>query len=159
MPVVYGQNLMSALRGRDYHLQGTVVMKAYTTHKEKSEVFVSYQSRDQSTALELAADLDRYGRHVFIDVHDGTLGPLVTHIDDALVMAINKADTMVIVVSDKTQDSWWVPWEIGVSTPFRKPRAMYKPLVAGPLPAYLDKLPRLWNPASTNKWVVENREV
>ena len=41
--------------------------------------------------------------------------------------AITKADTMLIVVSDDTQDSWWVPWEIGVSTPLGTPKAMYKP--------------------------------
>ena len=79
---------------------------------------------------------------------------LATVLDDALMEAIRNADTMVIVVSDETQGSWWVPWEIGVSTPSRKPRAMYRPLVSRSLPAYLQKLQRLQNVESVNRWVL-----
>ena len=50
---------------------------------------------------------------------------------------------MLIVVSDDTQDSWWVPWEIGVSTPLGTLKAMYKPQAKKQLPTYLKKIPRL----------------
>ena len=90
-------------------------MKAYTSHTDQSEVLLSYKHADQSTAWGLAKDLDQKGRRVFIDVHDDTLAPAQTDLDDALVTAISKSDTMIIIVSDGTQGSWWVPWEIGVS--------------------------------------------
>ena len=151
MPITYGKNLAKSWGA--LQRSGTVLMKAYTTHTEDSEVFLSYRHSEKATAWELAHDLDRRGRRVFIDVHDNTLVPGQENLDDALVTAIDNARTMIIVVSDETQGSWWVPWEIGVSTPFGKPRAMYKPQTSRPLPAYLEKLQRLRNSAEANSWV------
>ena len=71
MPITYGMNL--AKSWGELRSSGTVLMKAYTTHTEQSEVFLSYKHVDQSTALGLARDLDQKGRRVFIDVHDDTL--------------------------------------------------------------------------------------
>ena len=156
MPITYGRNL-TQLWGT-YQRYDAVLMKAATTHTEKSEVFLPYQNSDQTTALRLAAYLDSCGRHVFIDVWDDTLvpGDRRSDIDGALITAIGNADTLMIVVSDQTQLSWWVPWEIGVSTPYQKPRAMYKPRARQQLPTYLKKLPRLDNASSANLWVVRN---
>ena len=83
MPATYGMNL-SKLWGRERR-SGAVRMKAYTTHMEESEAFVSYQPSDQHTALELAKDLDQRGRRVFIDIHDDTLVLGQKDLDDALV--------------------------------------------------------------------------
>lgn len=157
MPITYGVNLYK-LWGRERR-SGTVLMKAYTTHTEESEVFVSYQHSDQDTALELAGNLDRRGRRVFIDVHDDTLLPGQKDLDDALVTAILKSDTMIVVVSDETQKSWWVPWEIGVSTPFRRPKALYKPRAHRALPTYLEKLRRLQDSTEADSWVVTYSKV
>ena len=126
-------------------------MRAYTTHTEESDVFLSYRHSDQTTALGLAFDLDRQGVHVFIGVHDNTLAPGDKDLDDAPVTAIDKSNTMIVVISDDTQGSWWVPWEIGVSTPFGKQRAMYKPQTSRPLPAYLEKLKRLRNSTEADR--------
>ena len=151
MPITYGMNL-SKLWGRERR-SGTALMKAYTTYSEVSDVFLSYRHTGKTTAWDLAHDLDRRGRRVFIDVHDNTLVPGQENLDDALVTAIDNARTMIIVVSDETQGSWWVPWEIGVSTPFGKPRAMYKLQTSRPLPAYLEKLQRLQSSTEANSWV------
>ena len=151
MPITYGMNL--AKSWGDSRWSGTVMMKAYTTHTEESHVFLSYRHADQSTALGLANDLDRQGRRVYIDVHDETLVPGQQDLEDALVTAIDNSNTMIVIVSDETQGSWWVPWEIGVSTSIGKPRAMYKLQTYGPLPAYLEKLQRLRNASEANSWV------
>ena len=157
MAITYGRNLAKTWGAT--RMSGTVLMKAYTTYTEDSEVFMSYQHADRSTAWELARDLDRLGRRVFIDVLDDTLVPSERDLDDALVTAISNADTMIVVVSDETQRSWWVPWEIGVSTPFHKPKAMYKPQASKPLPAFLEKLQRLRNSSDANSWVVVRSKV
>ena len=73
MPITYGMTLAKSWGAQ--RMRGTVLMRAYAPHTEKSEVFLSYQHADQGSALELAADLDRRGRYVFIDVHDNTLLP------------------------------------------------------------------------------------
>ena len=154
MPITYGVTLSRAWG--EVRLSDNILMKAYAPHTEKSEVFLSYRYLDQDLALQLAAELDRMGRHVFIDLHDNTLQPGDINLDKSLITAINNADTMVIVVSDDTQGSWWVPWEIGVSTPYQKPRAMFKLPTSRQLPAYLARLPRFSNSSSVNRWVIEN---
>ena len=158
MPITYGINLTKLWGSGEQRLQNTMIlMKAYTAYSEKSDVFLSYQRSDQGVALNLAKDLDRLGRSVYIDVHDDTLIPGDYNLDNALIKAIGNADTMVVVVSDDTQGSWWVPWEIGVSTPFGKPKAMYRPLVNKPLPLYLQKLERLSTATSANQWIVQSK--
>ena len=73
MSITYGVNLTKIWGPQ--HSGAATLMKAYTTHKEKSEVFLSYQHSDKITALGLARGLDSRGRRVFIDVHDDTLLP------------------------------------------------------------------------------------
>lgn len=151
MPITYGENLAKSWGAA--RRSGTLLMKAYTTHTEESDVFLSYRHSDSTTAWELAYYLDLRGIRVFIDVHDDSLVPGQRDLDDALVTAIRNAKTMIIIVSDATQGSWWVPWEVGVSTPFGKPRATYKPQTSDPLPAYLERLKALRNREEANSWV------
>lgn len=100
---------------------------------------MSYQHNDQATALALSKDLSDWNWDVFIDVYGDSLFPGDSRVDEALVEAIGNAVTMLIVVSDNTQGSWWVPREIEISTPSGKPRALYKPTAHRALPNYLDK--------------------
>ena len=151
MSITYGSTLTRSWGGTQR--LGNVLMKAHTTHTDESDVFLSYQHSDQPMALDLARDLDRMGKRVFIDVHDDTLLPGQPDLDDALVTAIGRSHTMIVIVSDDTQHSWWVPWEIGVSTPSRKPKALYKPQANQPLPRYLEKLPRLQNSMAVDVWI------
>ena len=97
MPITYGRTL-TRFWGAE-QLSGTVLMKAYTTHTQKSEVFLSYQRADHDTALNLARYLDEVGRSVFIDIHDDTLKLGDSALDSALMTAILNSNTMVIVVS------------------------------------------------------------
>ena len=155
MPVTYGRNLTRL--GRAASLRTTTVLeKAYVPHSEKSDVFISYQRRDEAVAVDLAADLDTARLNVYIDVHDDTLSPGDRNLESALLTAIANSDMMVVIVSDNTQSSWWVPWEIGVSTPSNKPKAMYKPRALKPLPDYLAKLKRLENAGEARRWINAN---
>ena len=142
--------------GVAHRLMPTVLMKAYTTHNQQSDVFVSYQYNDQATALTLAKELSK-SWDVYIDVHDDTLFPGDSNVDKILVEAISNAATMLIVVSDDTQESWGVPWEIGVSTPSGKPRALYKPTAKQPLPDYLEKLERLKDSLAACIWLLGSK--
>ena len=151
MPITYGKNLAWSPDALEW--SGTVLMKAYTTHAEVSDVFLSYRHTDKATAWGLAQYLDLQGIRVFIDVHDYTLAPGQGDLDGALMTAIDNSNTMIIVVSDKTQVSWWVPWEVGVSTPYGIPKALYKPKAHRPLPDYIEKLRRLRNLEEADSWV------
>jgi hypothetical protein len=61
------------------------------------------------------------------------------------------------VVSQRTKDSWWVPWEIGIATEKEFPISTY----AGEqceLPTYLKKWPYLTNLTHVDLWVDASRE-
>lgn len=156
MPIVYGQNLSKSWGTSQRRRLSGVLMKAYTVYSEPSDVFLSYHRSDEAAALGLAEYLDAKNRNVFVDVHDHTLHAGHKDLDEALITAIQNADTMVIVVSDETQKSWWVPWEIGVCTPYRKPRALYKPRMNQRPPTYLQNLKRLYDAGSVNQWLTAN---
>ena len=155
MPITYGPNL--ARSWGSTQLLGTVLMKSYMTHNEKSDVFLSYRHCDQPVALNLAEELDKTGLDVFIDFYDGNLDPADKNLDEALISAIKNSDTMVIIVSDETRESWWVPWEVGVSTPYGKPRAIYTSSLTEQLPIYLGRLYRIKDPAMVRFWVLMNQ--
>ena len=155
MSITYGVNLAKAW-GAERGL-GSVQMKSYAPHTARSDVFLSYQRSDERTAMALASDLHEFGHDVFIDILDDTLIPGDRDLDTALMTAIDNSETMVIIVSDSTQLSWWVPWEIGVSTPSEKPRAMYKPTTSKPLPSFLEKLTRFQSSVEVNQWVLNRR--
>ena len=157
MPITFGKSL--ARKWGTAQWSRTVLTKAYTTHSEISDVFLSYRHTDKATAWDLAHHLDLLGLRVFIDVHDDTFAPGQGDLDGALVTAIDNSNTMIVVVSDKTQGSWWVPWEVGVSTPSGKPKALYKPRANRPLPDYLEKLKRLWTLAEADSWVTSHMNV
>ena len=152
MAITCGRNMQRM--GLVQRLAGTILLKSYTTHSDISDVFISYRHADQDTALELAEYLDEKGRHVFMDIHDETLHIGDKDLDDALEAAITNAHTMLIVVSEATQESWWVPWEIGVSTPSKKPRELYRPTISEPLPSYLQKLEAIRSPEYANIWIL-----
>ena len=154
MAITFGRNLTQSWG--DSRRLGTVLMKSYTTHTEKSDVFLSYRHRDQEVALRLAGELDKADLDVFIDYYDGTLGPSDTHLERDLVSAIRNSDTMVVIVSDETRMSWWVPWEIGVSTPYGKPRAIYTRGLTESLPTYLSNLRQFKSPELVASWVTAN---
>lgn len=157
MPITYGRNL-ARLSQPDFLRRHPILEKAYTSHSEKSDVFLSYHRRDQDTAFGLAATLNDLGRNVYIDIHDSTLNPGDVNLENALLTAIRNSDTMVIIISDNTQASWWVPWEIGVSTPSRKPKALFKPTASKALPDYLARLKRLVSSTAVNRWVLDNKQ-
>ena len=76
-------------------LTSTLLMRAYTTHSQQSDVFLSYQHNDQAIALALAKELSDSQWDVFIDVHDDMLFPGDNHIDEALVEAMGNAAAML----------------------------------------------------------------
>ena len=90
MPITYGKNLAKSSGALKW--SGTVLMKAYTTHTEASDVFLSYRHTDEATAWDLAQCLDLRDIRVFIDVHDNTLAPGHGDLDDALMTAIGQLE-------------------------------------------------------------------
>lgn len=120
-------------------------------------IFVSHYNEDRASAEQIASWIRYFGMTVFLDIDDPNLPK-----KDDVAMAdyikgvINKSHGLVVVTSNKTVNSWWVPYEIGV--------ADQKDLVLATyiqdeikLPSYLKKWPKLSNKENLRCWCEEMR--
>lgn len=86
--------------------------------KNRTCIFISHKKEDMVKAREVANYVMDCGVDIFFDENDPILSNPETNNDPVKVTtAINKALTrsshMICVVSNKTKESWWVPYEIG----------------------------------------------
>lgn len=86
----------------------------------KKCVFISHKSEDKAAAKEIAEYIRDKELDVYLDVFDSGLQQATREGDVAgIVSGIEKALTrstdILVLITDKTQQSWWVPYEIGYS--------------------------------------------
>ena len=83
-------------------------------------VFISHKSEDVAAAKEVADRVMAAGLDVYLDIFDGELQK-ATREDNArgivsgIERALARSTNILVLVTDKTRQSWWVPYEIGFS--------------------------------------------
>lgn len=105
-------------------------------------VFVSHKSSDSGKALEVANVLKDAGHTVYLDIIDDGRLRNGRELSDYLRECLTKCDSLIAVISNATQASWWVPWEIGVATEKDYPLSSFVTDGTSP-PEYLRKWPVL----------------
>lgn len=116
------------------------------------KVFLSHQSADSTTAASVARRLKTYHDiDSYLDVIDPYVGrpgeDLAAHIRGEM----SRCTQLLAVVSDATNASQWVPWEIGVATEKDFPLATYAAGWAMP-PEFLRKWPYLRSDADLDQY-------
>lgn len=106
------------------------------------KVFISHKDSDRTTALKVLAVLKNNNVEAYLDLLDNSIvqkGELLTrHIKSKL----NECTDILVVMSERTKNSWWVPFEIGMAAQKDLPTVSY--LQSGvELPNYLSYWPRL----------------
>lgn len=87
--------------------------------REKVCVFISHKDMDTLAAIELGNHImEDLGLNIYLDIYDNTLQAADKEGDlEGIVESIQKgisfASHLLCVISDKSQDSWWIPYEIG----------------------------------------------
>lgn len=122
------------------------------------KVFISHKNTDQYIARRVLEVLKSQGVDAYLDLLDNTVvykGELLTkHIKSK----INECTDILVVMSEETRYSWWVPFEIGMATQKDLPTVSY--LQSGvELPDYLAYWPRLKNETDLLQYVVTRRYV
>jgi hypothetical protein len=119
----------------------TVVAKAQRADPT-SATFLSHSSKDLELLPVVVHILESHGARVYIDKKDPELPPY-TNRSTAQILRdrIRKADKFVLLASENSKDSRWVPWELGLGDGYRKP-----PNVAI-FPAVEDSKRTLWTSA------------
>ncbi len=81
-------------------------------------IFISHRSSDKKAALTVSHYIRNCGIDVYIDLDDNGLQlatvkndvqGIVNHIQDGL----KKSTHLLVLLSEDTKESWWVPYEIG----------------------------------------------
>ena len=122
------------------------------------KIFISHKNTDQYIARRVLDVLKSQGVDAYLDLLDNTIvykGELLTkHIKSK----INECTDILVVMSEETRYSWWVPFEIGMATQKDLPTVSY--LQSGvELPDYLAYWPRLRNETDLLQYVVTRRYV
>jgi len=120
-------------------------------------VFISHKQEDELHAREVFSVLTRNGVEAYLDVLDPhmgaqTSGALTAHIIEML----SKCTHIIPVVTDKTERSWWVPFEIGIATEKGRSIASYVPRVMA-LPEFLHEWPYLSSTKELDDYVLVAR--
>lgn len=123
------------------------------------KVFISHQQRDSVEALRIGWRLKHiHGIEYYLDVVDeyidGSVNDLAAHIRKQM----GACTQLLALFSKATQDSWWVPWEIGVATEKEFPLATYSVNATIP-PEYLRKWPYLRNLEDVDQYAAASKQV
>ena len=117
------------------------------------DVFVSHKSDDQDKAKEVAQCIDSSGLTTWLDVVD------LEDDEDGFAMAqrigtaIARSFSLMAVVTVVTNESWWVPFEIGIAYNMGKQLAAYceHPIDVN-LPSFLWGWPLVQDHGSLHVW-------
>lgn len=106
------------------------------------KIFISHKQEDQEVALMVQRTLETTGVDAYLDVLDNTIEndgeKLTKHIREKL----HECTDIIVILSNNTKKSWWVPFEIGMATEKDMPIANYL-MNYELLPEYLEYWPRL----------------
>lgn len=98
------------------HTRG--LFESSLTHGKKGCIFISHKYEDLKAAQEVADYITDYGFDVYLDDQDLKLKKAVdTNNSQGIVACIeaglNTSTHILVLVTDNTRMSWWVPYETG----------------------------------------------
>jgi hypothetical protein len=107
------------------------------------KVFLSHKNEDSEVAGAIAYRLKTHHQiDVYLDVIDRNLEKSGPDLADYIRTEMEKCTQLLAVISAKTRESQWVPWEIGVATEKERPLASFVNPPAT-IPEFLRKWPYL----------------
>lgn len=108
-----------------------------------AKIFISHKSQDAIIAKSIYDRLVNIHRlEAYLDVIDSALSRSAEDLAAHIQGEMGKCTQLLAVVSQTTQLSWWVPWEIGMATEKDFPLATFVNGTAD-VPDYLKKWPYL----------------
>jgi hypothetical protein len=92
------------------------VRKAAEDRSPEGATFLSHSSKDQELVVGAVRLLTGHGATVYIDKKDPALPPY-TNKDTAIGLKkrIQQSRKFVLLASENSKDSRWVPWELGIA--------------------------------------------
>lgn len=112
----------------DEYTKGTLYSESREfskTAKYSKRVFLSHKSEDKDYVKIIADYLAASGYDIYLDEYDKFLQQAVSDKDKtkvvvAIKQAIQDSTHVLCFITNKTKQSWWVPFEIGIAEEKRK---------------------------------------
>lgn len=120
--------------------------------------FISHKQEDESIALNIAHALHILGIPYYLDTLDYSIASNGKELTDHIKNKLNDCTEILVVISDKTRYSQWVPFEVGMAAQRDFPTAtfLHKDIQ---LPGFLEYWPRLKNAHDLAEYVSTKRRV
>lgn len=106
------------------------------------KVFISHKKEDSACAMQIKQAFDKLHVASYLDVLDSTILADGLALTQHIKSQLNTCTEIIVVMSEKTKHSWWVPFEIGMSAQIDMPTASFLTSSVA-LPDYLKDWPRL----------------
>ena len=116
------------------------------------KVFISHKKEDSAQALTVQSAFSKNGVITYLDVLDSSLNGGGKELTDHIKKNLNLCSDIIVVMSAVTKNSWWVPFEIGMSAQVDMPTASFLKSDVE-LPSYLSYWPRLKLISDIDKYV------
>lgn len=122
------------------------------------KVFISHKNEDSAQALVLQYAFQRNDVDTYLDVLDSSIAGGGKELTDHIKSNLNTCSDIVVIMSEETKHSWWVPFEIGMAAQEDMPTASF--LTSSVLlPSYLSYWPRLKTTSDVDKYVAVRRKI
>lgn len=117
-----------------------------------TRVFISHQEVNSKKALDISIHIKSQGIDTYLDVLDPYFGKNPVGLTNFIKNNIDSSTHLLIVLSEKTKLSWWVPFEIGIVTDQDKPIVNYF-IEKVEIPEYLQMWPYLQTTKDIDKYI------
>ncbi len=108
------------------------------------KVFISHKKEDSNLALQLKKAFEDQGVSAYLDILDTSMNLGGKYLTEHIKNQLNRCTDIIVVMSEKTKKSWWVPFEIGMSAQKNMPTVTFLNQNLS-LPDYLTYWPRFKN--------------
>lgn len=82
----------------------------------EKDLFLSYSHKDAAHVRPALGLLEQHGANVYVDLQDGGIKGLAgSDIAARLRQTVRRCRRLVVIVSDQTGSSRWIPWEMGLA--------------------------------------------
>lgn len=122
------------------------------------KIFISHKKEDAIIANDIANELKRLRISCYLDLLDAGMVLNGKALTEHIKRNLNNCTDIIVVMSESTRYSQWVPFEVGMSAQKDMPTATYLKENVD-LPSFLSYWPRLKKLSDIQKYVSARNEV
>jgi len=115
-------------------------------------IFISHNKKDEYRALEIKTYLDKYNIESYIDVLDPQI-KITEDITQHIISKLRNSTHLIVVFTENTKDSMWVPFELGAAYESGKGIGVFLKNQFVKLPEYLDAFPLMKDYLGLNEYI------